>query len=196
MLFQKNTNGCQIMPEITMPNSPNGDLNAAMDNPTLGDIVDIGARLASAFAMIESATKENQGAEIVSAWYHANPATCTKVANFCPTESAGGAGAACVHSDVCAKTPAAHADATAAAFETNLHYGHSIARIKVMQALAILANDLETGTTTANMADIKKDVLAHMLVPMYQGAIQAAHKMDDARVQSSEFLRAYKRQTD
>jgi hypothetical protein len=28
------------------------------------------------------------------------------------------------------------------------------------------------------MDDIKKDVLAHMLVPMYQGAIHAAHKMD------------------
>ena len=133
--------------------------------------------------MIESATKENQGAEIVSAWYHADPSKCPRVENFCPTEPAGGArpaaGAACVHSDVCAHTPAAHADAMAAEFETNMHYGHSVARIKVMQALAILANDLATGTTTANMADIKKDVLAHMLVPMYQGAIQAAHKMDD-----------------
>jgi hypothetical protein len=66
----------------------------------------------------------------------------------------------------------------AAAFDTNLHYGHSVARVKVMQALAILENDLATGTTTADMADIKKDILAHMLIPMYQGAIQAAHKMD------------------
>jgi len=175
MIFQKNTNGCQLMPEIAMPASPTSNLDAALANPVSGDIAAVGTRLTSAFAMIESATKENQGAEIAAAWYHANPATCTKAANFCP----GGAGAACVLSDVCAHTPAAHADAMAAAFETNMHYGHSVARIKVMQALAILANDLATGTTTANMADIKKDVLAHMLVPMYQGAIQAAHKMDD-----------------
>jgi hypothetical protein len=188
MIFQKNTNGCQILPEITMPTSPSSNLNAALANPTSNTVAAVGARLTSAFAMVESATKGNQGAEIVAAWYHANPTSCTRAANFCPAsvegstdwrvERAGGAGEACVHSDVCAHTPAAHADEMAAAFGTDLHYGHSVARVKVMQALAILSNDLATGTTTANMADIKKDVLAHMLVPMYQGAIQAAHKMD------------------
>ena len=176
MIFQKNTNGCQLLPEITMPTSPSSNLGAALANPsTSGDIAAVGARLTSAFAMIESATKDNQGAEIVAAWYHGDPATCTRAADFCLTESAG----ACVHSDVCAHTPAAHADVMAAKFETNMHYGHSVARIKVMQALAIFANELATSTTTANMADIKKDILAHMLVPMYQGAVLSAHKMDD-----------------
>ena len=74
--------------------------------------------------------------------------------------------------------PAAHADAMAVPFGTSLHYGHANARVKVMQALAILQNDIATGTTTAPRADLEKDVIAHMLVPMYQGAIQAAHKMD------------------
>jgi hypothetical protein len=179
MIFQKNTGGCQIMPEIPMPASPSSNLNAALADPTLSTTAAVGARFTSAFAMVDSATKDNQGAEIVAAWYHANPTTCTRAADFCPASAAGGPGTgACAHSDVCAHTPAAHADEMAAAFDTNLYYGHSVARVKVMQALAILGNDLATGTTTANMADIKKDILAHMLIPMYQGAILSAHKMD------------------
>ena len=106
------------------------------------------------------------------------PSTPTSASATSGVGGAGGVGGACVHSDVCADTPAAHADAMAALFGTSMHYGHSVARIKVMQALAILQNDLATGTTTALRDDLEKDVIAHMLVPMYQGAIQAAHKMD------------------
>jgi hypothetical protein len=61
-----------------------------------------------------------------------------------------------------------------------MHYGHSVARIKVQQALAILDNDFKTGTVTAVKDDMKKDIVAHILVPMYQGAIKAAYDMDTA----------------
>lgn len=180
ILFVANTGGCQLLPDLPMPASPSSNLNAALANPTSGTVVAVIARLTSAIAMIKSATKDNQGVEIVAAWYHANPATCTRVVDFCPASAAGGAGEACVHSDVCADTPAAHADAMAALFETSHHYGHSNARVKVMQALAILRNHIATptSTTTVARADIEKDAIAHMLVPMYQGAIQAAHRMD------------------
>ena len=174
LLFVANTGGCQVLPDVPMPASPNSNLNAALVNPTSGTIADVGARLTDAIAKIKGATKANQGAEISAAWYSANPSTCTKVANSCPAV----VGEACVHSEVCAHTPAAHADAMAPLFGTDLHYGHSNARIKVMQALAILQNDIATGTTTANRAQLEMDVIAHMLIPMYQGAIQAAHKMD------------------
>ena len=178
ILFVANTGGCQVLPDVPMPATPNSNLNAALANPTSGTIAAVGERLTNAIAMIQSATKENQGAEIAAAWYHANPDTCTRVEDFCPASTAGGVGEACVHSDVCDHTPAAHADAMAVPFGTSLHYGHSNARVKVMQALAILQNDIATGTTTAPRADLEKDVIAHMLVPMYQGAIHAAHKMD------------------
>ena len=179
ILFVANTGGCQVLPDLPMPASPNSNLNAALVNPTSGTIAAVGARLTSAIAMTKGATKDNQGAEIVAAWYHANPATCTRVVDFCPASTAGGVGEACVHSDVCAHTPAAHADAMAALFGTGLHYGHANARIKVMQALAILQNDIATGTTTATRAHLEMDVIAHMLIPMFQGLIQAAHKMDN-----------------
>jgi len=179
ILFVANTGGCQVLPDVPMPATPNSNLNAALANPTSGGtIAAVGERLTNAIAMIQSATKENQGAEIAAAWYHANPDTCTRVEDFCPASTAGGVGEACVHSDVCDHTPAAHADAMAVPFGTSLHYGHANARVKVMQALAILQNDIATGTTTAPRADLEKDVIAHMLVPMYQGAIHAAHKMD------------------
>jgi len=128
-------------------------------------------------AAMDGATAANQGAEIVSAWYHANPADCTKAADKCPGVTVD---SDCVHDDVCDHTPASHADAMAAKFETNLHYGHSIARIKVMQALSIMHHDLKEGTETAPIADLKKDALSHMLLPIYQGAIEAAHHMDTA----------------
>ena len=174
LLFVANTGGCQVLPDVPMPASPNSNLNAALVNPTSGTIADVGARLTSAIAKIKGATKANQGAEISAAWYSANPATCTKVANSCPAV----VGEACMHSERCAHTPAAHADAMAPLFGTDLHYGHSNARIKVIQALAILHKDITTGTTTANRAQLEMDVIAHMLIPMYQGLVHAAHKMD------------------
>jgi hypothetical protein len=182
ILFQLNTGGCQILPDVPMPASSSIPANPTSDT----SIAAVGARVTSAFAALDGATAANQGAEIVSAWYHGNPATCTKAADNCASaeNSAKDVGEACVHSDVCKNTPASHADAMALLFETNMHYGHSIARIKVMQALAILQNDLATGTTTADKEEIKKDIIAHMLVPMYQGAIEAAHRMDDPASQA------------
>ena len=172
--FVANTGGCQVLPDLPMPAYPNSNLNAALVNPTSGTIAAVGARLTSAIAMIKGANNANQGAEIAATWYSANPVTCTRVVDFCPAA----VGEACVQSEICAHTPAAHADLTAPLFGTSLHYGHSNARIKVMQALAILHNDIATGTTTATRAHLEMDVIAHMLIPMYQGAIQAAHKID------------------
>ena len=114
LLFVANTGGCQVLPDVPMPASPNSNLNAALVNPTSGTIADVGARLTDAIAKIKGATKANQGAEISAAWYSANPSTCTKVANSCPAV----VGEACVHSEVCAHTPAAHADAMAPLFGT------------------------------------------------------------------------------
>jgi len=59
-----------------------------------------------------------------------------------------------------------------------LHYGHSVARVKVQQALAILQSDLATPSSTRKIADLKKDIVAHMLILHYQGAIKAAYQMD------------------
>jgi len=177
ILFMQNTNGCQLMPELPKPTSPNTNLNAALARPTAGDIVAIGTRINAAVAAMDGATAANQGAEVVSAWYRADPENCAKAADKCPGVTVD---SNCVHDDVCDHTPASHADAMAAKFETNLHYGHSIARIKVMQALAIMHHDLKEGTKTAPIAELKKDALSHMLVPIYQGAIEAAHHMDTA----------------
>ena len=58
-------------------------------------------------------------------------------------------------------TPAAHADAMGLKLGTNMHYGHSIARIKTQQALALLYNDLDKKTVTATQTDIEKDIVAH-----------------------------------
>jgi hypothetical protein len=63
-------------------------------------------------------------------------------------------------------------------FETNLHYGHSIARVKVQQVLAILQSDLGTPSAARSIADLKMDIVAHMLIPHYQGAIHAANEID------------------
>jgi len=60
-----------------------------------------------------------------------------------------------------------------------LYYGHSVARVKVQQALAILQSDLATPSADRSIDDIKKDIVAHMLIPHYQGAIKAAHQMDE-----------------
>ena len=46
-------------------------------------------------------------------------------------------------------------------------------------------NDITTGKTTATRADIEKDIISHMLVPMYQGATQAAHKVDHSTTKAA-----------
>ena len=140
---------------------------------------DFAGVVTSAVEAIEGAAKNNQGAEIAAAWYRANPDTCVGAVSACLEEEV--VAGACVQSEVCAGTPAAHADAMSNQFGTSLYYGHANARVKVMQKLAMLKNDLATGdlvTGTTTVADIKNDVIAHMLVPMYQGAIQAADMMD------------------
>ena len=102
------------------------------------------------------------GAEIAWAWYHGDSATCTDKAE--PDGGWAANGLAGRSSDVCKHTPAAHADAMALAFDTYMHYGHSVARIKVQQGLAILHHDLASGSTTAPMDDLKMDVQAHLLI--------------------------------
>jgi hypothetical protein len=186
IFFEQGSAGCQVLPTVPMPNGAAAiTVAAALANPTDTSIGAIGTRITNAFAALDGATATNQDAvtaanqvQVAAAWYHANPAgDCAKAADNCASGTAAD-GTACVHSDVCDHTPASHADAMGVPFETNLHYGHSIARVKVLQALAILHNDLATGTTTAPAADLIMDIKAHMLIPMYQGAIGAAYKMD------------------
>lgn len=71
------------------------------------------------------------------------------------------------------------AEQSSAAFETSLHYGHSIARVKVQQGLAILGEQGPTATATT-VSDLKSDVVAHMKIPFYQGVIHSAWEMDTA----------------
>merc|ERR1740130_2061172 len=75
-------------------------------------------------------------------------------------------------------TPSASADATAMAFETVLYYGQAMARVKVQQGLVILKAELNNGALGATaLADLKQDIVAHMLVTTYQSAIHAAYQM-------------------
>merc|ERR1712021_173187 len=104
-----------------------------------------------------------QAAETAWAWYHGDSTKCIRHE---------------VQKDVCKDTPSALSDAMSMHFETNLHYGHSIARVKVQQVLAILQSDLVTPSADRSIADLKMDIVAHMLIPHYQGAIHAAHEID------------------
>ena len=168
ILFTRNTNGCQVLPEVPIPTTKSAGLTAALLDPSAGTEI---ARITSAITVAQSVTSTDQTG-LMAAWYSGNTATCTQVVIK---------GADTTTHGPCQNTPAAHADAMAAAFDTNMHYGHSVARIKVQQALAILNDDLTPPkTTTATQADIEKDILAHMLIPMYQGAIKAAYEMDTA----------------
>ena len=168
ILFTRNTNGCQVLPEVPMPTTKSTALLAALVNPSASTEM---ARITSAITVAQSVTSTDQTG-LMAAWYSGNTAACTQVVIK---------GADTTTHGPCQNTPAAHADAMAAAFDTNMHYGHSVARIKVQQALAILHDDLTPPkTTTATQADIEKDILAHMLIPMYQGAIKAAYEMDTA----------------
>ena len=168
ILFTRNTNGCQVLPEVPMPTQQSAALVDALAAPSADTEM---ARISSAISAAQSVTSTDQTG-LMAAWYSGDTATCTKVAIQ---------GVGTTTHGPCQNTPAAHADAMAAAFDTNMHYGHSVARIKVQQALAILHDDLTPPkTTTATQADIEKDILAHMLIPMYQGAIKAAYEMDTA----------------
>jgi len=163
LYFTSRSNGCQLLPNMPTPNAPSTGLNAANANPTLSTVAGIGARTTSAISVVKGATGGNQGAEAAWAWYHGDSTKCMRHA---------------VQKDVCKDTPSALSDAMSMHFETNLHYGHSIARVKVQQVLAILQSDLVTPSADRSIADLKMDIVAHMLIPHYQGAIHAAHEID------------------
>ena len=167
ILFTRNTAGCQMMPDVPIANQA---ATALATNIAPGTEL---ARITSAIGALKG--DATSSAETAAAWYQGK-AGCEepkldhdKVAKT-PDISTG----------ACVNTPAAHADAMGLKFGTNMHYGHSIARIKTQQALALLYNDLDKRTVTATQTDIEKDIVAHMLVPLYQGAIEAAHRMDTA----------------
>merc|ERR1712166_1250655 len=122
------------------PSAPMAGLTAANANPTVGTVAAIGARTTSAISAVNGAAKGNQGAETAWGWYHADSTKCAK------------------EGDVCKHTPSAVSDALAKEFETSLYYGHSVARVKVQQALSILQSDLATPSAT-------RDIVAHMLIP-------------------------------
>ena len=48
ILFVANTGGCQVLPDVPMPATPNSNLNAALANPTSGTIAAVGERLTNA----------------------------------------------------------------------------------------------------------------------------------------------------
>jgi hypothetical protein len=160
LYFTSRSNGCQLLPDMPTPSESSAGLTAANANPTVSTVAGIGARITSAISAVNGAAKGNQGAEAAWGWYHGDSTKCT------------------MSGDVCKHTPSALSDAMALDFETSLHYGHSVARVKVQQALAILQSDLDTPSTARSIADLKKDIVAHMLIPHYQGAIKAAHQMD------------------
>ena len=162
MLFEQESNGCQIMPDMNMPTSPSAFLLASMVHPVSATIASTSTLVSGAIAAIRSATSANQHVEIGWVRYLGNTATCTRVG------------------DVCQHTPAAMADAMGAAFATNLHYGHSVARVKVQQGLAVLRSAISDSSPAgiARKTNLTKDIVAHMLVPYYQGVIQSAHLMD------------------
>ena len=160
MLFEKESNGCQILPAMTMPVSPSADLTAALVALTSSAIADVATRASNAIAAVRSATSTNQHAEIAWAHYIGD---CAGDADACPN------------------TPAALADAMGQEFDTHLHYGDSVARVKVQQGLSMLIDALaDPASEDAHIADLKKDIVAHMLIPYYQAAIKSAHRMDVA----------------
>ena len=161
MLFEKESNGCRIMPDMAMPASPSADLTAALGGAASGAVADVAALASGAIAAVRSATPTNQHAEIAWVHYFGNSATCTK------------------SGDVCQHTPSALADMMGQDFVTHLHYGDSVARVKVQEGLSMLIAALaDSSSEDSHIADLKKDVVAHMLIPYYQGAIKSAHHMD------------------
>lgn len=159
LVFGDWSNGCQVLPSVPILDTEAPELSTALASPTSAAIVDVAARAANAITATRDATPANYMAKVASAWYLADPATCVK------------------SGDVCQSTPSEIADAMGVAFETSLFYGHSISRVKVQQGLALL--DLATDTSDAAMtSDLKKDIVAHMLIPFYQGTLAMAHELD------------------
>jgi hypothetical protein len=175
MLFELESNGCQVMPSMAMPASKSASLVTALAKPTSGTIAAVGALASAAIAAVKSAKRSNDHVEIAWARFLGDAATCTKSSKA---------------KDVCENTPSEVAHAMGIAFETNLHYGHSVAGVKVQQGLTVLKSAL-AGSNDSLVAELRKDVVAHMLIPYYQGVIMSAHGMDSDKKGSAADGAAY-----
>lgn len=164
LYFASRSNGCQLLPSMPAHPAPSAGFTAANVNPTVGTVAAIAARTKSAIVGVNGASKDNQGAEIAWAYYHGDSSKCIKSADM---------------EDVCKMTPSELSDKLAKDFETDLYYGHSVSRVKVQQVLSILQSDMKTPSEDRSIADLKADIVSHMLIPHYQGAIKAAHLMDE-----------------
>ena len=159
VVFEMQSNGCQVMPDMTP--------TVTVDSSSLSTI----QMVAKAIKAVNEATKDNKGAEEAWLYYHGDQDTCTKA-----TVSYQQDGKTITHQDTCENTPSSHADETAEDFETMLYYGQSMARVKVQQGLVILKAELNNGELSANeIADLKQDVISHMLVTRYQSTIHASY---------------------
>ena len=161
MIFESQSNGCQVMPELTPT------VTVASGSMTSG------GKLTEAIKAVNEATAANKGAETAWMHYYGDTATCTKAS---VTYDQGGVST--THTTLCENTPALAADTHAVAFETILYYGQSMARVKVQQGLVILKAELNNGNLpAAAIADLKQDIVAHMLITPYQVVIHSAHTM-------------------
>ena len=165
MVFGDWANGCQILPDVALPANKQSALTTALVNPTSAAVTDIGGRTSNAITAVKVGTNANQGIEEAYAWYHADTATCTPVS-----------------SGTCSHTPAELADTLGGAFGTATTNGISISRIKVQQGLVLLQEQYATPSAIVaqHVANLTVDVVAHMLIPYYQGAIRSAHDIDMA----------------
>ena len=161
LIFGDWANGCQILPDVSLPTVKTAALTAALANPTSDTIAAIGARATSAITAINGASDANQGVEAAWAWWFGDAATCPK------------------SGDTCNHTPAETADAMGAAFATAMKYRQAISRIKVQQGLVLLQEE-NVNILSWRSVQLKRDVVAHMLVPFYQGVIRSAQEMDAA----------------
>ena len=103
MVFGDWANGCQILPDVTLPTNKQSALTTALVNPTSAAVTDIGGRTSNAITAVKVGTDANQGIEEAYAWYHADTATCTTVS-----------------SGTCSHTPAELADTLGGAFRWGL----------------------------------------------------------------------------
>ena len=165
MVFGDWANGCQVLPDVALPTNKQSALTTALVNPTSAAVTDIGGRTSNAITAVKVGTNANQGIEEAYAWYHADTATCTIVS-----------------SGTCSHTPAELADTLGEAFDTTTTNGLAISRIKVQQGLVLLQEQYATPSAIVaqHVANLTVDVVAHMLIPYYQGAIRSAHDIDMA----------------
>ena len=97
MLFEKESNGCQLLPSLSMPATKSAELEAALVNPSGTE--EVYALAAGAIAAVSTATATNQHADIAWAHYFGDAATCTSSAEVKAATAAT--------NEVCEHTPAA-----------------------------------------------------------------------------------------